>query len=508
MQERFVMEEDCGVGTVSCESQGEYTLPDYMPEVRRVLRLDADATVAGQYENGDKVEVGGETRYTLLYTDTDGHIAASPLDGTFDAVVSVPSGTPLMVYPRMEGAHCRLGGPRRVSVKAGVTLVPHAYHRMEFDPPHVDEAVGKTEVLCHPMQTATTLYFHMSDVALTDTVKCEPDSKLLSCDGKVLLREVKCETNGVRVRGEVWVTSLCNNSEMTPYNISCKIPLDEFIPCDSVTPDFAGIARANCHTLTCNISSGEDGWHATFDTTLNIDGMAAINTEGMAVTDLYAMTYEVKPRTKTVTGRYYPVMQLANFTVDGGIPREEIGCEDTPKPVNTRASSVTANCSFDGSVITVEGEIRGNCILACEKQDGGYRSEGFHLPYRVRVNCASPIPFGTTITCDVQCISCRARGDGNRLAMDAELGLMLMGCCYDTVEVVTEAETDADAPITREKSEIVAVYLTDNDSLWSIGRKYHVPLADLAHANSLPEEVLSEPDYAPHLDGLSRLVID
>ena len=39
--------------------QGEFSLPDYLPDVRRILRVTADARVTGRYMNGEKLELEG-----------------------------------------------------------------------------------------------------------------------------------------------------------------------------------------------------------------------------------------------------------------------------------------------------------------------------------------------------------------------------------------------------------------------------------------------------------------
>ncbi len=507
MQEEFTLEEACDTGVVICESTGEYTLPDYMPEVRRVLRLDADTSVSGQYENGDKTSVGGETRYRLVYTDADGNMASAPLEGTFEGSIPLPQGAPMMVWSRPENVTCRLGGPRRISLKTGVSLHPHAYRRIGFQAPGVPEVAGKTELLHHPMSVATTEFFHAGDIALTDSVKAEEGSEVLTYDGQVLIRQVKCETDEVCVRGEVWLTALCNNTAKKPYTTGCKIPFEETLHCDGVTPEFTGIARANCHLLSCEITEGTGGCNLIFDVSLNIDGMAAKNTVVEVVTDLYATAYEMKPKSERARGRCYPLLQMANFTVDGGARYEDLGCADTLQPVDARAQVVSSVCTADGAGVLVEGEVRVSCILACEPEDGGYRSECFTMPYKVRVACGEPLPYGTELSCDVTCVSCRVRRDGAKIGADVELGILLIGCLYETADIITSAEPDADAPVPVREGEIIAAYLADGDSLWSVGKRYHVPLSEMVFANSLPDEALDTPDFPQHLDGLTRLMI-
>ncbi len=506
--EEFTIEEVCSGGQVTCESAGEYTLPDYMPEVRRVLRVDAEPCITGQYENGDKTEVGGEMRYTILYCDADGHLAAADLDGTFEEGLSIPQGAPKLVTAHLDNVTCRLAGPRRLSLGARVSLHTDAYERKTVTPPDIDEGVGEVEKLYRPICMATTEYFHASDLALTDSVKVEEGTEILACDGKVLVREVKCEEGSVRVRGEVWLSALGVGEGHVPMTIGCKIPFEETIVSDGVKPDFHGIAWASCTRVSCEVGESASGRNAIFDVTIAIDGMAVHNDIKEAVSDMYAISCNLKTKSENIKCRYYPVMQMANFTVDGSVPREALGVGDEPmRPVEAKAVIATASCTADGAVAVVEGDMRVSCIFACDISDGGYRSETFAIPYKVRVNCGGVISPNTKLTCDVTCISCRARSDGARLGVDGEISVTVIGTEETAEEIITEATCDMDAPMDCATDEIIAAYLSDGDSLWSIGKRYHVPLAEIVHANSLPDDVMESPAFEQHLDGLSRLMI-
>ena len=125
MANTYEVERSLG-GTYSCEAGGEYTLPDYMPEVRRILRVDCDAAMTGQYDRQDKTEIGGEVRYYLIYLDGEGTLASASFDGTFDCSVPGGEGVRMQVNPTVENVSCRLGGPRRVSMKANIGLRPIA----------------------------------------------------------------------------------------------------------------------------------------------------------------------------------------------------------------------------------------------------------------------------------------------------------------------------------------------------------------------------------------------
>ena len=56
--------------TVTQEVTGDYTLPDYQPEVRRVLHVGVQILPPAKYVSGNRVELNGNLDYTLLYKST------------------------------------------------------------------------------------------------------------------------------------------------------------------------------------------------------------------------------------------------------------------------------------------------------------------------------------------------------------------------------------------------------------------------------------------------------
>ena len=52
-------------GTQNSEISGEFTLPDYLPDVRRILRLTSGPRITGKFMNGERLELEGEVSMTL-----------------------------------------------------------------------------------------------------------------------------------------------------------------------------------------------------------------------------------------------------------------------------------------------------------------------------------------------------------------------------------------------------------------------------------------------------------
>ena len=66
----YIERDVCGE-VITSEAAGEYVLPDYQPEIRKILHVRAAVLPSGKYLGGAKAEFAGTVAHTVLYTDAD-----------------------------------------------------------------------------------------------------------------------------------------------------------------------------------------------------------------------------------------------------------------------------------------------------------------------------------------------------------------------------------------------------------------------------------------------------
>ena len=103
----------------------------------------------------------------------------------------------------------------------------------------------------------------------------------------------------------------------------------------------------------------------------------------------------------------------------------------------------------------------------------------------------------------VSVIHCRARMDGERVGMDAELAVALRTQIPAPFAALTEA--DFGDEVTRRRGEYVICFPAPTDSLWTVAKRYHAPIAALTAANNIPAGAdVSTPES---LDGAGYLIV-
>ena len=83
----------------------------------------------------------------------------------------------------------------------------------------------------------------------------------------------------------------------------------------------------------------------------------------------------------------------------------------------------------------------------------------------------------------VDVIGCRARVDGERIGVDAELSVSLATRGDTTFEMLSEA-TFGEA-VVRQGAVYTVCYPSRDDTLWSVAKRYHRAVSVIADVNSL-----------------------
>ena len=100
--------------TAAADVTEDVSLPDYIPEVRRIVGVRANPTVDGKYMTGDSLETDGCVTYTVLYTDGDGKLTqfsqTTPYTGKIPVQEDVQPAA-MVVSASAEQIGCRVTAP-------------------------------------------------------------------------------------------------------------------------------------------------------------------------------------------------------------------------------------------------------------------------------------------------------------------------------------------------------------------------------------------------------------
>ena len=141
-----VLQKERVMQSLPIESGGEFVLPDYMPSVRKVLRIEATALPPSKYVGGSSAQMSGEVLHTLIYIGEDGETGATVLPSKYE--FSIPANGEFIgditASVEVEGINCRITAPRKLTIRTRLSAKPHC---VETEDVSVDiKNVGSSEI--------------------------------------------------------------------------------------------------------------------------------------------------------------------------------------------------------------------------------------------------------------------------------------------------------------------------------------------------------------------------
>lgn len=503
---------------ITTDLGGDFSLPDYQPEIRRLLRIGASATPPARYAGGNGMDLAGTVDYFVLYMGNDDQVYCAPLSAEyrmqapFDADAGENVSEPFVCVCDVcaEGAAGRVTAPRRLNIRCRIRANVRVYGERSLSCPDENGlAPGSVERLESHAQVCRVFCGTSDPTALQDDMILPQgaDVRVVCAEGQVMVTEAVADRDAVTCRGEVTLKLLLaplgtpTDGETVPPaapTVALRhVPFTVTLDMPGVTPDCTACAHGACSELSVQ---GEEG-HIHTDLGIVLEATAQRNETVCYTGDLFSTRAAGECRfADCAAGRALQTVQ-GNFTLSDSLPLSEAGIDPAAQTVDILASAQpeTVSCSKGRAVLS------GTCrfqLLLCKA--GEWSTAEIVRPFRYE--CDLPVGADTeqpTFDGTVTAVTCRARMDGERVGLDAELAVSLRLTAPLSLHLLAGVTFGADVP--RRRGEYVICFPAPSDTLWSVAKRYHAPLTALAAANDLP--AAASPDDAGSLAGIGYLIV-
>ena len=514
--------------TVTTDLSGEFSLPDYQPEIKRLLRIGASVLPPVRYAAGDNVEMGGSMDYFVLYMGNDNRLYCAPLATDYRFAVPTEGGTSIAdgemvstcdIVPEMITG--RVLAPRRMNIKCRLRSHVKAYRdgSVGFDmseglSPASVETLSDTVEACRLYQRVGEMMPLADDMILSPS---DGEMRVVCAEGQVMVNEVAAGNDMVNCRGEVMLKlTLCPMDRVIdvavmeragdgggygeqvppapvePVVVTRRIPFAQAIDVPGVTPACDACAHGTCSELAVEVEEGR--LHTDLGVVLEV--LAQKNEPVAYVKDMYSTRKEMSCRYEDHAVERAMKCINGNFTLSDSLTLAEAGIDPACRVIDAVATPYAEALAVDRGRGVLTGRCRCHLLLT---KDGEYTSAEIELPFRYETDAAvegvEPDFDGS-----VKAVTCRARMDGERVGIDAELAVMLRLVSDGQIRTLGDVSFGTD--VTRRRGEYVICFPSPDDTLWSVAKRYHAPLATLSAANQL-----STTDVESTLHGVGYLIV-
>lgn len=495
-----------------CELSDDFTLPDYMPAVGRVLSCSAVAGTPTLYLGGGSAEYAGGIRYSVLYESAeDSSLWCAELPGEYDIVLSDnalpkdPSALSYLPDASAENVSARVTAPRKLTLKSRVRLSPElrAYADAETLI-HGDRGNDDLKVLT--ARADCGYYSSVSNAPITCKdrltraeagLSASDEFRIISSRGDVMISHVQLSDGGALCRGEVCAHILLTREGEgeRPRKMIRKISFAETLPIGSTLPDKAQIvgirAIGVCPALTA--AATEDG--IDLEATVMLSAEAAATCEITYIKDAYSKTSDYESSLRKLTLPSPVACLCGNVSISAAKALSELSLDGGMRLCDVKATvlpDIKIDTSEDGR-FTASGRIKISAIAdnGAELIPAEFDSDmKYTFDIREDVRGAS---LKTSLAASVAEI--KGRIDSDRLACDCEI---CISCLIETeheIDSIGEINLTPSAVTKPDASHLRVCYPSKNESLWDIAKRYRTDAETIAEKNLLePTLFPSSPD--------------
>lgn len=486
----------------SCEQAVEldYILPDYFPDIFRVLKCRIMPRIVSHSINGEKLtfELVAVIKLTYLSEGSD-KLNCIEQKLSFSKSCDIPAGLKLPmlnVNPKTDYVNCRVVNQRRLDIRGAVTtrvrIVGEKAHSLVCD------AFGgniqlKKEAVTYPTKRINVTK-RVTVIEELEISSSKPTvSSVVRSDCVAVMTEQKIMTNKLITKGEATVNLLYtaeDDGKSTVETMKFAVPFSQIIDADGVDDRFecyVDISASSCETIV----KGEPSDRIIeCEIVLVVSCMAVRFETNEIVTDAYSTKFECDIEKNDKKIETVPVVINESHT-----QQATLTCHDSEISTVCDAwcnvSSVSGRFSYEQGKLIVVGNIN-FCVVA--KNTGG-------CPVWLETDAAFEHPIDTECVCEDSCIEPKVCVSGcsynlvgnNAVEVRAELkigGYLYKLCCK---KLVTDIKIDTDKPSECDRSYALKLCFADrNESVWDIAKKYRTSVTAVLTENELVEEILSD----------------
>ncbi len=506
---------DKSFNSLYSESVGEYSLPDYHTDVKKLLLIKARAVPGGKFINSDSIEFSGTVNYDIVYLDSDNRVTGCAFSTDYEVAVKCSSENvkDADADTRVANFSIRLLGPRRFTAKASLASCVHITEQAQYEVTGDAFDGREPEMLKKCAMVRRAVFGEGASTEYTDTVAELEGVIADECEVIAVMAEPRVTSfsrsdGGVDYQGEVNLSALVNTGSQTPVFYKKTVPVSGNVECEGIESDTEVTVSLWVSSASVTVQPGEDGVSLIGALSTSAKARGFGNEKIELISDLY--------RTDVPTQNEY-----ADFSYTEHIAsrREWVNFSETKSRAEEGSENIrnylvsiaearvdSAELSEDGAKI--KGEIKFSGV-ACEVfEDGslGYSSAKYSVPFEQNVNLGCQLPEGAHLVCTAECKDASITLDNAKIYFDCRLGLDIVADAQRRVSCVSSSSVSGDRY--EKSSSVVTVYYPEaGENLFGIAKRYHTSVESVAQDNSLSESVFNDLTSPILSAGVKRLII-
>lgn len=465
-------------------------LPDYFPDVMKILRYTAKTVKSPVFSEGGTETVSGNVNIEVNYVSEEGELCScsqlQPFSHSFDCGGNVAAAEADI---RVGEIGCRAVNKRRIDLHGSIEIVLRTLCGEEKS--FVSSAEGAGAV-CKSENSENVMMVGEFYKNFTLEEKGElgygkpPFGRVLRCSAFAEVTECHVIQDKIVTKGEVRVNLLwqpeydSGSEEAGPCFSAFTFPVSRMVDAEGILLTDTCDARYDADFA--EISPDEDGQNVNIRLKIGIFARAYRKNPVEYITDMFSTDYETKCEKGklSVMDSAVPVSMTENLYEKFELPEAAESVTDMWTEVSSPRVTPEGKIAFDAKL----------CMFAKDAEENP-----LYFEKTVERELSSPAQ-GKQIAFHNLCAGIRNEEFSTGRGREAEVSasVLIDGTVYTSMstEAITACSVSTDKKLEHDPAAIVLCYAEKGEPLWDIAKRYRATMEDIMAENGISGEVLSE----------------
>ncbi len=477
----------------SLDLNNDYTLPDYIVDVRKLVSCDAKAVLNNVYRADGSLIFEGEVSYSVLVICEDNSIKNLIYSEDFTLNGHADSCDVSVHDCRLESYAARLVSPRKMNCRSKIAITTKNNVSEGINTVYRGSGMPEAEFTTEKMlKKCDFLTFYdeelrnqraSRDIELSSGK--EEIANIVYCRVNTRVNERKLVDGKLFLRGETVSEILyetVNGNYVKHYD---KAVFNDVI--EDKSGSSVQLCRVDVSDIKASVRNNSFGEMKIIELDYSYSVKCRCYTERVTevVSDAYSTEYELECKSNSVSPLKMNTLFSASLSINDSCSTDDLTDDDIVDIVDYSVKVLSVNIKPDPlkQRLVISGELKFDVIYKSE----GYSGISVTRPYKYEREYDG---ISEDIYCehyvDAQLMSCLM--DKGRLLLNAEIYFNVMiaeHTEYNYIQVAefTECARDSETPV-------IIYYPDKDDTLWEIAKKYKTTCKDIIGANCLNSESL------------------